>query len=186
MRIKIIKNAALAHEAQTVAGAAAANTQLEYREHTAAADAAVLAFARSKLRLFAGLRAAVVNLGDALDISRAIMTSCDAAIEHYKAALVLLPNSAGTMRAYGNFLNSVNDRTAGAAMVAAADSLEEARHKQSARMYRRVTWKMPTSFDVALETNGVIQVRAHRLLLTCEIVGKYCFDQTGSNQSDLC
>jgi hypothetical protein len=158
LRIRVMRAVALEYEATTVAGAAAANTQLEYRKHTAAADASVLALSRSKQKLFAGLRAAVVNLADVLQVAREIMTSYESAVEHFKAALVLLPSSITTMRAYAAVLASVYEKSAASAMLAAADALEETRNKQSARVYRRVTWKMSTSFDVALETNGVIQV----------------------------
>ena len=158
IRIRVLRAAALAHEAATVAGASATFTQLEFRAHTAAADAAALAVARGRQKLFAGMRAAVVNFDDALRIAREVMRSYESAVEHYKAALVLLPSSAATMRAYAAVLSSVYDRAGAAEMLAAADAAEETRSKQSARVFERVNWVMPMTFDVALETNAVIQV----------------------------
>ena len=157
-RVRVIRGAALAHEARVVAGAAAANMQLEARKHTTAAEASMLVLLRSKARLFSCLRGSVVNLADVLAASRDVMGSYTSAVEHYKAALALLPSSIGTMRAYAGVLNAVYDRSAAATLLTAADALEEARSKQSSRVYRRITWEVVSSFDVSLETNAVIQV----------------------------
>jgi PAS domain-containing protein len=156
--IRVLRVAALAHEARTVPGAAAANMQLEFRKRTAAAETAVLTVARSKQRFFSGLRAPVVDLGDVLAISREFMTALDSAIAQYKAALVLQPRSVGTMRAYAALLMGVNDSATASQLIEAADAMEEARNKHSARMFQRTPWAMTMVFDVGLETNAVIQV----------------------------
>jgi hypothetical protein len=162
LRLRVIRAAALEYEARTVAGASAANTQREFRRHTAAAEAAALAVARGKEKLFAELRAASdssVNLLQALAASRAIMAAYDAAAAHYQAALVLLPSSISAMRAYAALLNDCfYDSSAAASVLSAADVQEESQSKQNARLYRRVNWIMATSFDVALEGNAVIEV----------------------------
>jgi hypothetical protein len=158
IRVRVIQTVALAYEAVTVAGAAAANNQLEYRKHVAVAETAVLALERSKQKLFAGLRAAVVSLDDALKVGREITASYEKAVEEYKTALVLSPGSLITMRAYASLLQGMHDRVAAADIFATADALEETRNKQSARVYGRITFNMDTSFDVALETNGVVQI----------------------------
>ncbi len=158
VRSRIIRAAALAHEAASVVGAAAANTQVAFRRHTADADAAVLALARGKQRLFAGLRAAAVDMSSLLAVSRDIMAAYSSATENYRAALRLLPSSIGTMRSYAAVLRSVHDAQAAAPVLAAADALEETLMKKSAAVYRHVAWAMPTNFDVALESNGVITV----------------------------
>jgi hypothetical protein len=158
VRIRVLVAVALEHEATTVAGAAAARTQLEFHEHITAAGVAVLALARGKQKLFAGLRAAVVNLAEMLAVSREITKSYESAAGHYKAALALLPSSIGTMRSYVAVMISMHDKPGAAAMLVSAEALEETLNKRSARVYRHVTWKMSTSFDVALESNGVIQV----------------------------
>ncbi len=157
-RIQMIRVAALAHERLTVPGAAAANTQLEVRMHTSAADTAVLALERAKQRLFASLRATVVDLAGSCAAARDVTAAQSAAIGHYKAALVLLPGSISTMRAYAAVLNGIHDRAGAAALLAEAASVEEARSKQSARVYKRVAWTMATNFDVGLDTNAVVQV----------------------------
>jgi hypothetical protein len=158
LRLRVITTNALAYEARTVIGAAAANTQLAYRVRAEAAEVAVLAFARAQKRLFVGLRAAVVDLSEILRVSRDLVASYTRALESYKAALELLPSSTGTMRACAAFLAATYNRSAAATLLSTADTVDGAQRKKADRVYRRVTWKLETNVDIALESNAVIQV----------------------------